>query len=437
MEQVGNRWRFVAAALVMQLCLGVLYSWSVFRGPLETLYGWSKADSVSPYRYSLLFFTIAMIVAGFWQDRRGPRLVGSVGGLLVGCGCLLSAWIGHTLSGLVLAYGVLGGLGMGFAYVTPIATCIKWFPDKRGMIVGLAVMGFGAGSLIFAPLLEALLGSDPSQYATTIPRTFLIMAGTYFVGVIGAAQVYRVPPRGWRPAGWQPPVSLTAGAKIDFTPPEMLRTWQFYALWLVYFLGTSVGLTVIGQASPLVREMAAEAAVLSGGAALGIMSLFNGLGRLSWGALSDKVGRKGAAIAMFVVYLVACLGLLPSGRGFWPMLAGLCLVGFSFGGYLALLPSFTADYFGSKHIGANYGIMFSAYGLCGFLVPQYFARIVDRAQQAGNLAAGYDEVNLMLALFAAAGGALAAFVRRPKAAEPPVETPQAALGVAGGGTAPR
>jgi OFA family oxalate/formate antiporter-like MFS transporter len=338
---------------------------------------------------------------------------------------------------LVLAHGVLGGLGMGFAYVTPIATCIKWFPDKRGMIVGLAVMGFGAGSLIFAPLLEALLGSDASQYSTTIPRTFLIMAGIYFVGVIGAAQVYRVPPPGWKPEGWQPPVSAAAGAKVDFTPREMLRTWQFYALWVVYFLGTSVGLTVIGQASPLVREMAAEAAVLSGGAALGIMSLFNGLGRLSWGALSDKVGRKAAAVAMFVVYLVACLGLLRSGLGFWPMLAGLCLVGFSFGGYLALLPSFTADYFGSRNIGANYGIMFSAYGLCGFLVPQYFARIVDRAQQAGNLAAGYDEVNFTLALFAAAGGALAAFVRRPRAAEPPVGTPQAALGLAGGGGAAR
>jgi OFA family oxalate/formate antiporter-like MFS transporter len=413
MEQVGNRWRFVAAALVMQLCLGVLYSWSVFRGPLETLYGWSKADSVSPYRYSLLFFTLAMIVAGFWQDRRGPRLVGSFGGLLVGLGCLLAAAIGDTLPGLVLSYGVLGGLGMGFAYVTPIATCIKWFPDKRGMIVGLAVMGFGAGSLIFAPLLEAMLGSDPARFQTTIPRTFLIMAGIYFVGVIGAAQIYRVPPAGWKPMNWQPAAAGAAGAKVDFTPAEMLRTWQFYVLWLLYFLGTSVGLTLIGQASPLVSEMAAEAAVLSGGAALGIMSLFNGLGRLSWGALSDTIGRNRAAVAMFLVYLAACLGLLRSGLGFWPMLAGLCLAGFSFGGYLALLPSFTADYFGPRHIGANYGIMFSAYGLCGFIVPQYFARIVDRAQRAGDLAAGYDEVNYTLALFAVAGVALAAVVRRP------------------------
>jgi OFA family oxalate/formate antiporter-like MFS transporter len=165
------------------------------------------------------------------------------------------------------------------------------------------------------------------------------------------------------------------------------------------------------------------------------MSLFNGLGRLSWGTLSDSVGRKAAAISMFAVYLVACLGLLRSGLGFWPMLAGLCLAGFSFGGYLALLPSFTADYFGPRHIGANYGIMFSAYGLCGFLVPQYFAQIVDRAQQAGNLAAGYDEVNYTLALFAAAGAALAAVVRRPAStpAAPREEPVQASASAAGQG----
>ena len=148
------------------------------------------------------------------------------------------------------------------------------------MIVGLAVMGFGAGSLIFAPLLEALIGTDSSRYQETIPRTFLVMAAIFLVCVIGSAQFYRVPQAGWRPAGWSPP--QTAGAQ-EFTPREMLGTWQFYVLWLIYFLGTSVGLTAIGQASPIIREMGAEAAVLTGGAALGVMSFFNGIGRLSWG----------------------------------------------------------------------------------------------------------------------------------------------------------
>ena len=417
-NESSGRWRFVAAALVMQLCLGVLYSWAVFRGPLEELHGWSKSTSIAPYRYSLLFFTFAMVVAGFWQDRKGPRLVGSVGGLLLGAGCLLAAWIGDTPTGLILAYGVLSGAGVGFAYVTPIATCIKWFPDKRGMIVGLAVMGFGAGSLIFAPLLEALIGTDASRYQETIPRTFMVMAAIFLVCVIGSAQFYRVPPAGWRPAGWSPPETAGAAGTQEFTPREMLGTWQFYVLWLIYFLGTSVGLTAIGQASPIIREMGAEGAVLTGGAALGVMSFFNGIGRLSWGSLSDKLGRNRTVVAMYAVYAVACLALLRNASGFWPLLVGLCMVGFSFGGYLALLPSFTADYFGSRHVGANYGIMFSAYGLCGFIVPRYFAAIMDEARDVGNLAGGYNQVYFTLALFAVTGAVAALLIKAPRVKGP-------------------
>ena len=282
------------------------------------------------------------------------------------------------------------------------------------MIVGLAVMGFGAGSLIFAPLLEALIGSDPALHAETIPQTFLVMAAIFFVCVIGAAQVYRVPPPGWSPPGWKP-AEHGGAATRDATPGEMLRTVQFYILWAIYFLGASVGLTAIAQASPLIREMAVEGAAMSGGAALGVMSFFNGIGRLSWGSLSDKLGRNKTGVTMFVLYVVACLFFLRTASSFWPLLAGLCLVGFCFGGYLALLPSFTADYFGAKHVGANYGIMFSAYGLSGFIVPQYFAGIMDDARQAGDLAAGYNEVYFTLAIFAAAGAVLAMAVRKPRA----------------------
>ena len=309
-------------------------------------------------------------------------------------------------------------MGVGFAYVTPIATCIKWFPDKRGMIVGLAVMGFGAGSLIFAPLLEALIGTDASRYRETIPRTFMVMAAIFLVCVIGSAQFYRVPPAGWRPAGWSPPQTAGMAETQDFTPREMLGTWQFYVLWLIYFLGTSIGLTAIGQASPIIREMGAEGAALTGGAALGVMSFFNGIGRLSWGSLSDKLGRNRTAVAMFAVYAVACLALLRNASGFWPLLVGLCMVGFSFGGYFTLLPSFTADYFGSRHVGANYGIMFTAYGLCGFIVPRYFAAIMDKARAVGNLAGGYNQVYFTLALFAVAGAVLALLVKGPRVKGP-------------------
>ncbi len=404
-----NRVRYAAAAIFMQVLLGVIYSWSIFRGPLAELHGWSKAETIAPYRYSMLAFAAGMILAGFWQDRKGPRVVASAGGFLLGTGCLLAAWIGGTVGGLILAYGVFAGVGVGFAYVTPIAMCIKWFPDRRGMIVGLAVMGFGVGPLLFGPLLEYLIGNDPSRLAITLPRTFLILAGIFYVGVIGAAQFYRVPPAGWRPAGWTPPPGRIGAGEM--TPLQMLGTWQFYALWLLYFLGTSVGLTAIGEATPLLKEMASASTLLSAGAALGVMSIFNGVGRLAWGSVSDRFGRKAAVLAMCVTSIVACLGFLYSASGFGMLLAGLCLAAFSYGGYLALMPSFTADYYGPKHVGANYGLMFSAWGLCGFIVPGYFASIMDRARLAGDLAGGYREVYWKLALLAAVGAVVTALLR--------------------------
>ena len=417
MAEKVNRWKFVYAALVMQLCLGVLYSWSVFRPVLEKANGWKGQVSIAPFRYSLLFFTIAMIVAGFWQDKKGPKLVGTVGGVLLGVGCFLSAVMYQNPMGLNFAYGILGGLGVGFAYVTPIATCVKWFPDKRGTIVGLAVLGFGAGSLIFAPVIEQLLGKDPAMFATTIPRTFAILGVVFLICVIGAARVFDVPPAGYKPEGWNPPTAATGAGgaviKAEFAPGEMAKTWQFYALWLIYFLGTSCGITAIGQAAPLVKELAAASAIMSAGAALGIMSAFNGVGRLAWGATSDKIGRKMTTIAMFVCYIIACLFLLRNVTSFGQALAGLCVVGFSYGGYLAMMPAFTADYYGPKNVGANYGIVFTAWGVCGFVVPGYFASIIQAAKDAGNVAAGYNQTYFTLAGMSVVGIILVLILKKP------------------------
>jgi OFA family oxalate/formate antiporter-like MFS transporter len=417
MEQnLGNRWRFVGAAIVMQLCLGALYSWSVWRGPLEAVYGWDKAQSIAPYRYSVAFFALAMIMAGFWQDKKGPKLVGSVGGILLGTGCLLAAFIGNTPGGMILSFGVIGGLGVGFAYVTPIATCVKWFPDKRGMIVGLAVLGFGAGSMIFAPLIEMLLGSNPDAWAAAIPRTFIILAVVFYICVIGAAQIYRVPPAGYTPPGWTPPAAAGAPTREDYAPADMMKTWQFYCLWAMYFLGTAVGITAIGQAKPIIVELSAGTAAMTGGTAVGLMSFFNGVGRLVWGTTSDKIGRNITTAMMYGVYVLACLFFLRNATNFWQVLIGLCVVGFSYGGYLALMPSFTADYFGTKSIGANYGIMFTAWGVCGFIVPGYFGGVMKAAKASGNIAGGYNQVYFTLAVMSAIGIALALIVKRPQQA---------------------
>jgi len=415
-EQV-NRWKFVYAALVMQLCLGVLYSWSVFRPILEKANSWTGPQSIAPFRYSLMFFTVGMIIAGFWQDKKGPKLVGSVGGAFLGLGCLAAAFMYKSEMGLNFAYGILGGLGVGFAYVTPIATCVKWFPDKRGTIVGLAVLGFGAGSLIFAPVIEALLGKDPALYDANLQKTFIILGVAFLVCVIGAAQVFAVPPAGYKPEGWTPPAAATSASgaviKAEFSPAEMIKTWQFWALWLIYFLGTSVGITAIGQAAPLVKDLAKTAAVMSAGAALGVMSAFNGVGRLAWGATSDKIGRKYTTIAMFVAYIIACVFLLRNVTSFPQALAGLCVVGFSYGGYLAMMPSFTADFYGAKNVGANYGIVFTAWGICGFIVPGYFAKIIQAAKEAGNIAAGYNQTYFTLAGMCVVGIVLVVLLRKP------------------------
>lgn len=408
----ATRIRLASAAIFMQVLLGVIYSWSVFRGPLAQLHGWSRAETIAPYRYSMLAFAVAMILGGIWQDRKGPRVVATTGGLLLGAGCLLAAWLGDSLNGLIFSYGIVAAFGVGFAYVTPIATCIKWFPDQRGRIVGLAVMGFGVGPLLFGPLLEALLGKDPAQFAITIPRTFVILSIIFFVGVVGAAQFYQVPPAGWRPAGWSPPVGQAAAVEIP--PRQMLGMWQFYVLWFVYFLGTAVGLTAIGEATPLLQEMAKSTAILSAGAALGVMSICNGVGRLAWGSVSDRFGRKPAVLMMCVVSVLACLGFLRTAGSFSALLLGLCLAAFAYGGYLALMPAYTADYFGPKNVGANYGLVFSAWGLCGFLIPGYFAGIMDRARVAGDLAAGYNEVYWKLAVIAAVGAVVAALLRPPR-----------------------
>ena len=401
-------------AIYMQVVLGVLYSWSVFRGPLSELYGWSQAQTIAPYSYSLLVLAVGMIVAGFLLDRKGPRVVATIGGFLLGTGFLLAALFGDSIAGLIFSYGILAGMGVGFAYVAPIANCLKWFPDKRGTIVGLAVMGSGLGPLVYGPLLEIIIGNDPAQFSTTIPRTFMILAVVFYVAVIGAAQLYKEPPPGWKPAGWTPAPGRTATR--DFSTSQMLGCWQFYALWLLYFLGSSVGLTALGEAAPQIESVTSAGVALSGGVALGIMGVFNGVGRLSWGAFSDRFGRKLTVILMSMVSAIACLGFLRQVSGFWPVLVGLCLAAFTYGGYLALMPSLSADYFGAKNVGANYGLLFTAWGICGFVVPGYFAGILDRARITEDLAAGYNTVYLQLAVLAVIGAVIAVFLHPPRKA---------------------
>jgi len=397
-EKVPNRWTMVVAALVMQICLGVLYAYSVFRGPLTKELGYTVKQTGYPLMASFLFFAVGMIFAGRWQDKAGPRTVGLVGGVLLAIGCVIAGVMYKDLAGLIIGYGVLGGLGVGFAYVTPIATCIKWFPDKRGTITGLAVFGFGAGTLVFGPLLSNLIKS--SGIATMFYTVSVIM----LVFVCGAAAMFKVPPAGYKPAGWNPPAPAPGAqiVKTNYLPNEIIQTGSFWTLWVIYFIGAAAGLMIIGQAVPIGVEVA-KLDKATAAAGLGTMALLNGIGRLFWGSVSDKLGRTKTIIACFVMYILAFVFVLPNSNTFMLWLVGVCAVGFAYGGYLALMPSLTADYFGTKSLGANYGYLFSAWGIagvCGPFMIDFIKTSTGAFTNAMYVTAGACVVGIILALIA-------------------------------------
>jgi OFA family oxalate/formate antiporter-like MFS transporter len=372
-EKAFNRWLIVVGAILIQLCLGGIYIWSVFRKPLEMAVdegglGLSPSQATLPFSLVLIFFAIATVIGGRWQDKAGPRLVASVGGILLGAGMLLSAF-GKSYPALALGYGVIGGIGIGFTYVCPVATGIKWFPDKRGLITGLSVAGFGAGALILAPVARSLI--DSMGIFSTLSTLGII----FLVVVVAASQLLKNPPAGYVPAGWTPP-ETAAVTKESFSTGQMLKTPQFYSIWLMYFFGCLAGLMIIGQTSPIGQEIAGYSAATAALAVM-LLSIFNGAGRIFWGRISDALGRMKTLFIMFTLCGVAMLlynviGAFPP--YYW---IGVAIVGACFGGYLALFPAITADFFGTKNIGANYGFVFMAYGVGGLLGPQFAARVLE------------------------------------------------------------
>jgi OFA family oxalate/formate antiporter-like MFS transporter len=409
-----NRTRHAIVAILMQFLVSLTYAYSVFRTPLAQAYGWSKAATIAPYQCMLLMVSLGTVLGGVWQDRKGPRVVATAGGIIITVGCLLASLVGGHLPLLVLTFGVVVGLGVGLVYVTPIANLIRWFPDKRGRVVGFAVMGSGFSALFWAPLLEKLIGKDPAQVAHTIPRTFVVMAGIFLVAIVGLAQLYRVPPKNWIPKGWIPPTNQSA--RISVSTGEMLRKSEFYVLYALFVFGTAVGQTTIGNAAPMLQSVRMPGVALSIGFALGVLGVCNAAGRLGWGALSDKIGRGRAILLMQGVSIVACFGFLRAPGNFASVLFGLCLAVIAYAGFLAIMPALSADYFGSKHVGANYGVLFTAWGVSGFIAPGIFERMLDQARKAGALAAGYNEVYIYLAVISVLVGGLVFLLRPPTSA---------------------
>ncbi len=404
-DPAPGRIRFPVVGVLMMLCIGNVYAWSVFRKPLEKAYGWTSEQATIPFQVSIAVFAAAMVFAGRWQDRSGPRPVAMLGGVLIGIGFVLAGLFGSNLYAMILAFGVVAGCGMGGAYVTPLATTIKWWPDRRGLLAGVVVMGMGAGSILGGmggPHLINAIGVLPT----------LIVFGVVFGTVITIGGSFlRNPPADYRPPGFSAPSTdrRAPPPRRDFEPSEMMKTSSFYLIWFAFLIGSSVGLMVISQASPIGQEMAGLSPEIAGGAVL-VLGIFNGLGRPSFGAISDRIGRKRALILAFAIELIALVLVLPRVSDFASLALGVSLIGFSFGGFLSVMPSLTADYFGTKNVGLNYAWVYCAWGTAGVLGPMVGVKV------KGNWPMAFQ----ILAVSVVAGMILLSALRPPRA---PAATP--------------
>lgn len=393
-----NRWWRVVGGLAMNLALGSLYAWSVFVAPLEERFGWKRPQTSLAFTIAIVAFASAFIVAGRLQDRFGPLPVSLVGGLLVSLGFVMCSFT-QSLSWLYLWFGVVVGLGNGFGYATPIPVMAKWFPDHRGLAVGLAVAGYGGGSALFGPLCKEIL---IPRYGLDI--TFRVLGLVFFVMTTIGAMLLRNPPPGYRPAGWTPPDTAAAVHAHPFTPAEVLRTPTFYLMWLAYALGASSGLMVISQLAPFAKSRglagAASTALLIGAA--GSVS-----GRTLSGWMSDRLGRLNVLRLMIGLSIVAMPLLHRSAGTVLGLYAAVFVVYWCFGTQLSVNASTAADFWGTKHAGINYGMLYTAYGVAGVLGPWIGSTLFERYH---NYSAAFNTA----ALLAAAALVCELIARRPK-----------------------
>ncbi len=379
-----NRWLIPPCALATHLCIGQAYALSVFNLPLtkqlgitESLPGdWKLTELGWIFTISMFFLGASAAVFGKWVQAQGPRKSGLTAALCWGVGFLIGA-LGielHQLWLVYLGYGVLGGCGLGIGYITPVSTLISWFPDRRGMATGMAIMGFGGGALVASPLSVLLMKQFASPTSTGVVQTWVVMGLLYLVVMTIGAFGYRVPAPDWKPAGWVPP-PVKAGAlmaKFDVTPGRAITTRQFWCLWIVLCFNVTAGIGVLGQASAMIQEVF-KGTITAGAAAgfVGLLSLFNMGGRFFWASLSDKIGRK-ATYACFFVLGTILYTLVPlSGQlGSVALFVGcFCIILTMYGGGFSTIPAYLADVFGTKYVGAVHGRLLTAWSVAGILGP--------------------------------------------------------------------
>jgi len=390
-----NRWIVVVGAIMIQLALGAIYAWSVFTKIITDpngIYQFTAREAALIFSTGLASFAFVMILAGKLQQIYGLRKIAVTGGILLGVGYILGGLFGSSFLTQLIFIGFIGGAGIGFAYVVPIAVGVKWFPDKKGMITGLAVAGFGFGATIWVKLADSWFGGLLNTlHIIEVPnvQNVFLLYGVLFAGLTLIGSIVMVnPPDDYSPKGWSGNRANGATApQIEYTSQEMLRMPQFYLIWLTFIFSALSGLMVIYcirlfGIDALEYHQIADAGKIAG-TAMAWYAIFNGLGRILWGLISDKIGRKKSIILMttfqgvimLMVYHIFIMYTYEFG-----FIVAASIIGFNFGGNFALFPAITADYFGNKNVGSNYGWVFSAYGIAGIIGPFIAGYFKDSAQ---------------------------------------------------------
>jgi OFA family oxalate/formate antiporter-like MFS transporter len=361
----------------MQIALGAVYAWSVFRDPLIRQFHWTISEVTLTFTIAIFVLGFASFFGGLWLNRRGPRIVALTGGALYGIGVFLASFSADKLWWLYLSYGVIGGVGLGFGYIVPVAVLVKWFPDKRGLLTGIAVGGFGAGALVTAPLATRLI-----QSVGVLP-TFAYLGIAYLIVTLVSALFLVNPPPDYRPPGWTPSALQTSQrAARDYTLGEALRAWQWWVLWLLLFLNTSAGISVISQESPLFRTLAAVSVTVAAGM-VGIASMGNALGRVFWAWVSDLATRRMTFLIMFLIQAVL-FWFYPGIHSATLLLVVTFVILMCYGGGFGTMPAFTADYFGARNVGPIYGLMLTAWGFASVFGPLLIAHMRQSTGQYGG-----------------------------------------------------
>lgn len=413
MAEAGfNRWMVPPAAIAVHMCIGQVYGFSVFNVPLTRLLGitqslpgqdWGIPEVGWIYSIALFMLGIAAAAFGKWVERSGPRKT-MVASALCFCGGLLVAAAGvhwHRLWLVYLGYGVLGGVGLGLGYIAPVSTLMKWFPDRPGMATGMAIMGFGGGALIGAPLGVQLMERFRTSTSTGVALTFVTMAGLYSVSMLFGAWLVRVPPDGWCPAGWTPPAASTsptpAAGTLQVAADDAVWTPQFWLLWVVLCMNVSAGIGILGQASMMVQDLFGVGVAIGGGFA-GLLSLANLAGRFVWSSVSDLLGRRMVYSIYFLLGAVL-YGLIPQTQRigsqtlFVAVTVGIISM---YGGGFATIPAYLRDLFGTHQVGAIHGRLITSWSVAALVGPTAINYLSTSAKARGVLPAEAYTVTLYL-----------------------------------------